>query len=188
MIDGDRLPTIEAERVVLRWLTERDAEGLFAIFSDKEVVRYWSSPAFRNREEAGRLIEEVHRFFREGSLYQWGIALREDDRVIGTCTLAQLDVANRRAEIGFALGREHWGKGIMTEALIALLDHGFGPMNLHRVEADVDPRNVPSIRTMERLGFQREGYLRERWLVHDEKQDSVFYGLLEREWLARTPL
>jgi [ribosomal protein S5]-alanine N-acetyltransferase len=183
MIDGDRLPTLLAPRVALRWLTEGDVDALFAIFSHPEVMRYWSSPPV-DREGARHLLEHIHDAFRRRALFQWGLARREDDLVIGTCTLLNLDKENRRGEIGFALGREHWGRGYMNEALETLLSFAFGELDLHRIEADVDPRNAASIRTLERLGFQREGYLRERWLVNGEAQDTVFFGLLRREWSA----
>ena len=107
---------------------------------------------------------------------------QRDNLVMGTCTLAQLDEQNRRAELGFALGREHWGNGYMREALVALFDFAFGELKLHRLEADVDPRNAASIHLLERLGFKKEGYLRERWWVNGEIQDTLFYGLLQREW------
>ena len=81
------------------------------------------------------------------------------------------------------MGRAHWGKGYMNEALNGLVSHAFEVMNLRRLEADVDPRNGASVRTLERLGFEREGFLRERWYVNGEIQDALFYGLLRREWL-----
>ena len=70
----------------------------------------------------------------------------------------------------------------MHEALRALLDFGFGELDLNRIEADIDPRNGASARTLERLGFTKEGYLRERWIVGDEVSDTALYGLLRREW------
>lgn len=93
---------------------------------------------------------------------------------------------NRRAELGFALRRDRWGRGLMTEALPVLLRCGFEKMDLHRVEADVDPRNAASIKQLERLGFRREGYLREGYLrerhhTHGEPRDALFYGLLRHE-------
>jgi RimJ/RimL family protein N-acetyltransferase len=183
MINADRLPTLASSRVALRWLTEEDVDALLGIFSHPEVMRYWSSPPLPDRDAARRLLEHIHDSFHRRTLFQWGIARREDDLVIGTCTLLHLDTDNRRAEIGFALGREHWGRGYINEALVALLGFAFGELDLHRIEADVDPRNAASIRTLERLGFQREGYLRERWLVNGEAQDSLLFGLLRREWL-----
>ncbi len=182
MITGDTLPTLTASRLALRWLEDRDAEALFEIFSDTQVMRYWSSPPWSGMAEAVEMVESVRRYFAKGSLYQWGVARLSDDVVIGTCTLAEVDVQNRRAEIGFALRQDHWGQGYMTEALRRLLGFSFEELKLHRIEADVDPRNEASIRLLEKLGFQREGYLRERWLVGDEICDTVFYGLLKSEW------
>jgi len=93
-----------------------------------------------------------------------------------------IDLTHRRAEIGYAQGRAYWGQGYMQEALKAVLNHAFEILNLHRIEADVDPRNAASVRTLERLGFQREGYLRERWQVNGEIQDAFYYGLLRPDW------
>ena len=108
------------------------------------------------------------------------------DEVIGTVTLASLDGVNKRAEIGFMLDRALWRRGYMSEALRALLDYAFGTLGLERMEADVDPRNEASLGLLERLGFVREGYLRERWRVGGGVQDTVMLGLLKREWLARS--
>ncbi len=182
MPPSDALPTLKSDRVLLRWLTDSDVPSLFEIFSSPEVTRYWSSTAFTDREQAATLLLQIHDFFRQGTLNQWGLALPENDEVIGTCTLAALDRQNRRAELGFALNREYWKKGYMNEALEVLLRHAFDGLELHRLEADVDPRNQAAIRTLDRLGFQREGYLRERWLVGGEIHDTVLYGLLRREW------
>ena len=104
--------------------------------------------------------------------------------MVGTCTLAQLSPEHRRAEVGYALARAVWGRGYLAEVLPALLTFAFDTLDLHRVEADVDPRNAPSIRALERLGFRREGHLRERYHVAGEVQDAVLYGLLRREWAA----
>ena len=111
-----------------------------------------------------------------------GIERRSDNALLGTCALFNFHEASRRAEIGYALGRAAWGAGYMHEALTALVTHAFTPLNLHRLEADIDPRNTGSARTLERLGFQREGHLRERWIVEGEISDTVWYGLLRREW------
>ncbi|MEZ4381284.1 MAG: GNAT family protein [Nannocystaceae bacterium] len=179
----DRLPTLVGERVALRWLEARDVDDLYALFGDPKVTEYWSWPAFTERAQAARLLESIHAHFRGGSLYQWGVVDRADDRVIGTCTLADIDRSNLRAEAGFALASARWGRGLMTEAIRVLFDHAFGPLGLRRLEADVDPRNDRSIALLERLGFKREGYLRERWRVGGEVQDSVLLGLLARERL-----
>jgi ribosomal-protein-alanine N-acetyltransferase len=185
LIEGDRLPTLSAARVHLRWLEAGDIDDLITVFGDPAVMRYWSSPPLSDRSAAAALLADIRSCFDRRELFQWGVTLAETDRVIGTCTLAWPQLESGRAELGFALGQAAWGHGYMSEALQALLDYAFGPVGLRRLEADIDPRNEPSLRLVERLGFRREGLLRERWLVDGEVQDSVFLGLLAREWLAR---
>jgi ribosomal-protein-alanine N-acetyltransferase len=182
MLEGaTTLPTLETERLTIRWLEDRDVPRLFEIFSNPEVMRYWSSPPLEDVSGAEKLLRHIRHCFESRTLFQWGVALKEDDRVIGTCTLSSLSAEHRRGEIGYALGRTWWGKGYMTEALPTLLRFAFGPLGLHRIEADVDPRNLPSLRSVESLGFRREGYLRERYFVGGDIQDSVIYGLLRSE-------
>lgn len=182
LIAGERLPTLTAQRVKLRWVTERDIESLFAVFSNPTVMRYWSHAPMAEIGQVKALLADIHECFRSQRLFQWGVTRIEDDRVIGTCTLFAINSEHGRAEIGYALGHEHWGHGYMHEALTALLDFAFGTLGLRRLEADVDPRNESSLRALERLGFRREGLLRERWNVQGELQDAVLLALLKRDW------
>ena len=85
-------------------------------------------------------------------------------------------------KMGYAMARAHWGNGYMGEVLPAMVSHAFGAFGLHRLEADVDPRNAASVRALERIGFRLEGHLRERYHVNGEAQDALLYGLLRREW------
>jgi RimJ/RimL family protein N-acetyltransferase len=169
----------------LRPLNDGDVDDIFGVFGDPDVMRYWSFPAFRERAQAEGLIEEIRQRFATRTFVQWGIARREDGVVLGTCSLFRIEPVHRRAEIGFALRRGDWGRGLAGEAVATALEFAFGPLDLIRIEADVDPRNDRSIRLLERLGFQREGYLRNRYIVAGEIQDTLFLGLLRDEWSAR---
>jgi [ribosomal protein S5]-alanine N-acetyltransferase len=182
-LDGRKLPVLVGRKVALRWMTGEDADALYRIFSDPEVMRYWSTEPMQRKSDALRLLKDIREEHAAGRLHEWGLTTREEDRVIGTCTLFSLDRSNRRAEIGFALGREWWGKGLMRDGLVTLLDFAFGELGLRRIEADVDPRNRLSAELLERLGFKREGTMRERWNVGGELQDAAMYGLLAREYL-----
>jgi ribosomal-protein-alanine N-acetyltransferase len=184
---------IRTPRLVLRPLTDADADDLFAIFGDPGVMRYWSSPAWTHRDEALRMVggdRVAHAGRRDLRL---GLALRDSGHVIGTASLFKLDANNHRGEIGYALAAGHQGGGLMHEALSALVglafDHTPGAalddLRLHRLEADIDPRNTASARSLERLGFQLEGVLRQRWQVAGEVSDSGIYGLLRPDWLSR---
>ena len=180
-----KLPTLGTDRLVLRGIAPADAPALFAIFGDPVVCRYWSRPALADLHDATELEAQIARHFEARTLFQWGIAEEANGAIVGTCTLGALSPEHRRAEVGFALRKDAWGRGYIAEALPALLGFAFDVLDLHRLEADVDPRNERSIRALERVGFAHEGYLRERYFLNGEVQDAILYGLLRREWMAR---
>jgi ribosomal-protein-alanine N-acetyltransferase len=177
--------TLHTARLTLRPPRRGDEADLLAIHADPDVMRYFSEPPWTDPERPARQIDEdAGRFEREES-FRFAIVLNETGRQIGNCSLHALHRQNRRAEIGYALARPHWGRGYMQEALIALLGFAFTDLDLHRLEADVDPRNAASASALTRLGFVQEGMLRERWIVDGDVSDSALFGLLRREWEDR---
>ena len=176
---------LQTARLDLRPLAATDADAVFALRSDPVVQRYGSHPPWTDRQAAVDYVERNIQAMADGSYAQFAIERREDALVVGTCTLFHLDGQCRCAEVGYALRVSEWGKGYANEAVTTMLAWGFQHLALNRVEADVDPRNTPSARALERLGFVREGHLRERWIVGDEVCDSWIYGLLVRDWRAR---
>ena len=174
--------TLRTDRLILRPLVPSDAEALFAVHSDPRVMRYWSCPPWTDLAQAEENIAKDRRALAAGEYLSLGIELADTTELIGTCSLFDFMPQCRRAELGYGLARACWGRGYMHEALQALLDFGFGELDLHRVEADVDPRNLASTRCLERLGFVLEGHLRERWIVAGEVSDASLYGLLRSDW------
>jgi [ribosomal protein S5]-alanine N-acetyltransferase len=183
MLFAAPLPSFQTERLLIREIKDSDVDSLFRIFSDPAVVRYWSSPAMQDREEAQQLYELIRECLAAQTLFQFGVQLHTSPEIIGTITLYNIDMQNRRAELGYALGSSWWKNGYMTEALHKMLSYCFKELNLNRIEADVDPRNEESIKSLERMKFQREGFLRQRWIVNEEVQDALFYGLLREDFL-----
>lgn len=181
----DAFPPLRGPRVALRGPRDADADDLFAVFSDREVMRYWSREAMTEPSEAAALVVEIEERFAERAMLQWMVTDARDDRAIGTCTLFHIDAGHRRAEIGYALRRDRWGAGLATEAVALVLDWAFDDLGLHRVEADIDPRNAASRAMLTRLGFRVEGLLRERFFVGDVAGDSELLGLLAPQWRAR---
>jgi [ribosomal protein S5]-alanine N-acetyltransferase len=175
---------LRTDRLLLRPLRALDAPDLFAIFSDTLATRYLSRPPWPTIDKAHELIAQDLEAMVTGKYLRLGIEGTAAPKLIGECSLFHLVEQCRRAEIGYILDPGEWGQGYMNEALSALLDFGFSELSLNRVEADIDPRNEASARSLERLGFTKEGYLRERWIVSDEVSDSSLYGLLFREWRA----
>lgn len=179
---GSRLPTLKGDGLELRWMTAADLPALSAIFADPQVVRYMTTEPLVTRAAVEQYLLSIHQGFLEGSLYQWGIEL--DGEIVGTCTLAGLDRQNHHGDLGFALRRDCWGRGLILRALPALIDFAFERLKLHRIGADADPRNAASIRVLEKLGFRREGLRRECYFHMGEVQDALLFGLLRREWAS----
>ena len=175
---ADGLPTLRAPRLRLRQPVAADAPDVLAVFGDAHALRYWSHGPLADLDAARAYLDDIQSGWRERTLFQWAIADLETDRLLGTVTLTSWDRTNRHAEIGFILHPTAQGRGLATEAVRTALAFSFGPMGLHRVEADVHPENDASLQLLERIGFEREGYLRERWCVFGVWEDSVILGLL----------
>ncbi|HNB52184.1 MAG TPA: GNAT family N-acetyltransferase [Anaerolineales bacterium] len=175
---------LSTSRLTIRLLAEPDRAPLFDIFSHPEVMRYWSSPPWTALAQADKMILSTREGYETGDYLQLGIERTADHALMGTCTLFSINFQCRRAEIGYALGRPYWGQGYMHEALQRWVQYAFEDLNLNRLEADIDPRNLASAKALQRLGFQKEGYMPERWIVGEEVSDTEFYGLLARNWRA----
>jgi [ribosomal protein S5]-alanine N-acetyltransferase len=178
------LPTLHGPRITLRSIEPSDSGALFELFGDPTVTRFWGFATLRDPSDVEELLRSIHEGAASGTLLQWGIVSNDGGPLIGTVTLAAVDRDHRRAELGVALRPASEGRGYAREAARIVLDYGFNELALHRVVADVDPRNVSSIRLLERLGFRYEGRLREHYFQSGEWQDGEMFGLLSEEWRA----
>lgn len=178
-------PVLTTDRLVLRPLTPADAPALYKIFGDPAVVRYWSAEPWTDISFAESAIARALEAYRDETELRFAVELVRGRTLVGTVNLHHFFNQNRRCELGYAIASEHWGKGYASEAIEAALEHGFREVGLNRVEADIDPRNAPSARVLEKLGFRKEGFMPQRWLVHGEYADTAFYGLLRSYWDER---
>ena len=178
------VPVLETPRVKLRPLSLDDTPRIFAIHSDPRTLEYWSHDPFLDIEQAKELIRANLEWVETGQAVYWALEDRASGGLIGTATLFKFDDQNRHAEVGYILDRACWGRGLMSETLVTMIDHAFNTLELHRLEADTDPRNAPSVALLEKFGFRREGYFRERWWVHGKWLDSLMFGLLRHEYQA----
>lgn len=176
------LPTLDGTRVRLRAVRDDDIDGLFAVFSDARVMRWWSRPPMTGREEAAAYAAEMRNGFRRREVLPWVLADASDDACIGTTTLYALSAKHLKAEIGYALHPAHWGRGCARDAVSTALSYAFGVLGFNRIGADIAPGNDASMGLLTRLGFRAEGHLRESFCTQRELQDSLIYGLLASEW------
>lgn len=173
------VPKLYTERLALSPLTMKDADALFAIWSNAEVMEYLVFDAFRNLEQAYQMIEFLLQCIERGEGARWTISLRDSGRVIGTCGFHNVKEEHRRAEIGYEIAREQWGKGLMSEALRELLRFCFEQKNFHRLEALVTEGNERSLALLRRAGFQEEGVLRDYEFVRGRFQNQVMLSLIQ---------
>lgn len=176
----------DTPRLVLRPFRHSDAADLFAVYSDPQVFRHIPVGDWKHIDEAHNRIARDIATMGDGGYIRLAVERREDARVLGEVLLFKFDLGSKRAELGYALAKSAWGKGYAGEALPPLVDYAFREMQLNRLDAVIDPRNVASARVLERLGFVHEGTQREHSIIRGETSDSGLYGLLRREWEARS--
>ncbi|MGW2865228.1 GNAT family N-acetyltransferase [Streptomyces sp. NPDC001205] len=175
-------PSLHTARLRLRAFEDADANDLFALQSSAHILRYWDSPPWTDRSRSEKFITTCRRMEQEGTGARLAVDRASDGAFIGWCTLHNWNPDFRSATLGYCYDSASWGQGYATEAAHALLRWAFETLDLNRVQAEVDTRNVASARVLEKLGFVREGTLREDCVVNGDVSDSWVYGLLRREW------
>ena len=180
-------PILATPRLLLRPLVAADSTGLHEAYGDGEAMRFWDLPPSRNRAETAVRIGWSLAASADWHA-AWAIVRRADGRVLGLVNYHHREAWHRRLEIGYILARAHWRQGFMGEALPVFLDHCFGALATHRVEAMIEPGNIASLRLAEKLGFRREGgQLRDRLYVAGHYRSLLVYGLLATDRRAARP-
>lgn len=174
-------PVIKTQRLILRPLSNDDSESLLKIFSDPEVMKYWNTPPWTKIEDALAFINSSQESMQSEESLVLGVHLKQTGELLGKCLLFNYARESRRAEIGFGLSRSCWGKGFIGEAGEALIQYGFNTLGLRRIEAEIDPENLSSAKALEKLGFKKEGHLRQRWEINGVVSDSALYGRLAED-------
>lgn len=183
MIDKifDVFPELSTERLHLRRITDDDAQSIYKLLSNPEVIKYDTFELFTNIEQAKDIIRWFNREFERKRAIFWGISLKDDYEIIGFCK-CEVEIPKVRADFGYDLRLEYWNKGIMTEALSSIVDFAFHTLEINRIEATVSTENVASIRVLEKLGFIKEGILRERSYWKGISHDMVMLSILKNEY------
>lgn len=174
---------METERLVLREHISEDANAILEIFGDIEVMRFFGMKPIQSLNAARKMIDYFKKSSEENGLNRWAVVLKDLDAVVGSIFYTNIEKPYFRAEIGYLLSRKHWGKGIMTEALERIISFGFEQMNLNKIQALITIDNQRSFALIERLGFCREGVLREHNFNYvDNKFDDIYaYALFARK-------
>ncbi len=169
-------------RLELRSVEHTDLPALLEVMQSEAVCRHLPYDTWKSIEDGHAWFARMQKRHEERSGIIFVLAERATQRVIGTLLFFNFNEPSARAEVGYILGEAHWGKGLMHEALQGWLRCGFETLGLRRIEAEIDPRNTASRKVLMRLGFVREGLLRQRWFTKDELSDSELFGLLQSDF------
>jgi len=171
-------PQIPTDRLLLREISKTDAADLFALRSNKDLMRHIDRPLAQTMQDALNLIEIIITALKNNEGITWGITLKNNPQLIGTIGFWRIIKEHYRAEIGYLLMDSLQRKGIMQEAITVVVNYGFNFMQLHSIEANVNPGNTASIMLLEKNKFIREAYFRENYYYNGKFVDSLVYSLL----------
>jgi ribosomal-protein-alanine N-acetyltransferase len=167
-------PELKTERCNLTWLSSRDRAFVHRLFSDKQVQEFRGAPLFTTMEEAEQQLWQWKKKFAMREGIRWGIQHREGQTLIGTVGLKHIDYVHWRTEMSYELVPGWWNRGIMTEVLTKVCSYALNELQLHSIEANIDPRHSASRRVLEKLDFRNEAHFRENWF-HEGWWDSSIW-------------
>ena len=173
-------PILETERLLLRRVDNKDVNEVFSMRSDAETMKYIPRPLVTNNEEALSHIDLLDSGLEKNEAINWAITFKGENKLLGIIGFYRTKFEDYRSEIGYMLLSENHGKGIASEAVERALDYGFNEINLHSIEAIIDPRNEESERVLLKNGFVKEGHIKENTFFNGEFLDSVIYSKIKK--------
>lgn len=171
-------PLMETERLLLRKVNESDVNEIFFLRSDERVMKYIDRAPAETIDDAYAFINKITDLEKNNDAVTWAIALKNNAKLIGTICFWNIQAEHYRAEIGYTLHPDYWGTGIMQEAFFEVINYGFKIIRLHSIEANVNPKNIASIKLLEKNNFIREAYFKENYFYDGKFLDSAIYSLL----------
>lgn len=174
-------PLLETNRLLLRSFEKGDADDFFMIRSNDAVMKHMDSEPLASPREAVKTIQENLALFKERKGITWALIEKTESTFLGYFSIWQIDRVHARAEIGYALKPSFWGKGYMKEAMSSILPFAFNQLNIHSIEANINPHNTTSENLLKSIGFKKEAHFRENFWFKRSFHDSIIYSLLQTD-------
>ena len=178
-LNFESFPELTTKRLLLRKISTNDVNEIFSMRSNKNIMRFIARPLAKTKDDAFTFIQTIDDALKNNDGVTWGITFKTDSTLVGTIGFWRIQKEHHRAEIGYMLNDLFHRQGIMLEAIKTVLDFGFRVMRLHSAEANVDPKNVASIRLLEKNNFVLEGHFKENYYYKGKFLDSYTYSLLK---------
>lgn len=171
---------LQSNRLLLRQITTDDVNEIFELRSNADTMKFIPRPLVTSLEEALEHIAMIQSKIETNEGINWAVTIKGSDKLIGVAGHYRIKWEHFRSEIGYMILPEYSGKGITTEVVRLLIDYGYNTMNMHSIEAVIDPRNHASARVLEKNGFVKEAHFKEDHFYNGEFLDSVVYSILNK--------
>ena len=175
-------PVLESERLIFRQFNIKDADLIYKLRTNQKVMSFMDNYKHTSLKDSKNFIQKNNTIYANKKGIFWLIELKSTHEKIGDFAFWNINHQHKRGEIGYALLPEYWGKGYMTETLKTILKFGFEELNLHSIEANINPKNDNSRQLLNRIGFKKEAYFKENYYFDGKFIDSEIYSLLESDF------
>ena len=182
----DNFPILTTERLLLKKLDLSEKEELFLLRSDMKTAEEMGVLPFNAIEEAEEMLINSNYSYEFKLGINWAVYLKKEFKFIGYAGIWRIDRDHFRGEIGYSLFPKYQRNGFMTEALTSILKTAFDKINLHTIEANVDPQNKKSAELLKKLGFKQEGYLKENYYLDGKFYDTILFSLVKTTTLSHS--
>ena len=169
-------PVLETNRLILRRILPKDVNGVYKFYSDLTTLKFIPKEPFTELNQAKEKIIELEKLYKEEKVIWWTFTLKASDNFIGFGGIFNISKESSKAEIGYGLLPEYWGKGFMSELVKEIVDFGFNELQLHKLYGLITPGNESSAKILQKLGFEQEGMLKDNDFARDQYFDTAIYA------------
>lgn len=174
-------PILETDRLVLRRTVLDDAKDYFFLRSSPIAMKHICKPLHTSIEDTKNMIYKINEMIAFNDGISWAVCLKSDNKMIGSVSFHRIEKEHYRAEIGYMLHPDYWRQGIVSEAVEAIISYGFNTLNLHSIEAHIDPTNIGSEKVLQKFNFVKEAYFKENYFYNGQFLDTAVYSLIHRK-------
>ena len=171
------LPTFETERLVLKKISKEYLEDVHEYRSDPKVSRYLLWSAHMDKETTNSYLEYLEELYDKAKFYDFGIYLKDSDKMIGTVGFTTINLHKNTASVGYVLNSKYWGHGIAVEALEKIIQFGFETLGFNTLFAKFAEENVASRKVLEKCGFKYHANEKKPMLIKNKMEKIVVFSL-----------
>lgn len=179
------IPPMGDSLVILRKIGMENVDDVYEYASNENTTRYLAWQTHQSKKFTKNYVKFLQKQYKAGEFFDWGINLRENGKMVGTCGFTSINSEHSRAEIGYVVNPEYWGQGIATASAKLVTSFAFEQLGINRLEAKFIIGNSASEAVMKKIGMQKEGVLREYMFVKGNYEDICIYSMTAQDYFKQ---